>query len=203
MGEWWHRLQPVSGNWPFAVLSCGAANPGRRPPFRWPPRSSADIPLAACRHVGPVGKSWQPAGRLLIGLRERSSRETLSSFLPVRALTSSAPIMQPASSAERHIAPRKQQLQFGAGRHSPRNPSEVPSPARAGGHPPARRPRATCWVGGTQTTVPIRLRFRLSPCTTTTNPGPEPMVKGRSAHQIPPWEIATRSSLRHGGPPGK
>ncbi len=40
--------------------SCGAANPGRRPPFRWPPRSSADTPFAACRYAGqaPGGALW-------------------------------------------------------------------------------------------------------------------------------------------------
>ena len=39
---------------PFARRddSCGAANPGCRPPFRWPPRSSVGAPFAACRYVG-------------------------------------------------------------------------------------------------------------------------------------------------------
>jgi hypothetical protein len=44
-------------------------------------------------------------------------------------------------------------------------------------------------VSGTQTTVPILLRFSESPCTTTTglrNPGPDPLGSGRSAHQISP-----------------
>jgi hypothetical protein len=49
-------------------------------------------------------------------------------------------------------------------------------------------------VTGTQTTVPILLRFRWSPCTTTTglrNPGPEPPGSGSSAHQTSPWAIST------------
>ena len=51
-------------------------------------------------------------------------------------------------------------------------------------------------VSGTHTTVAIRLWFNASLWTTTTGlrkPGPEPVGAGKSAHQISPWEITTRS----------
>ena len=52
-------------------------------------------------------------------------------------------------------------------------------------------------VSGTQTTVEIRLWLSASPCTTATgrrNSGPEPVGAGKSAHQISPCEITTRSA---------
>jgi hypothetical protein len=55
-------------------------------------------------------------------------------------------------------------------------------------------------VRGTQRTVAILLRFKLSDCTTTTgrrNPGPDPFGGGRSAHQISPWEITTPLAQEH------
>src|ERR1035437_5624289 len=59
-------------------------------------------------------------------------------------------------------------------------------------------------VRGTHTTVEIRLRFKASPCTTTTgrlNPGPDPTGAGRSAHQTSPWEITTGFALKCDGRP--
>jgi hypothetical protein len=50
-------------------------------------------------------------------------------------------------------------------------------------------------VNGTQTTVRIRLRFSVSPWTTTTglrNPGPEPVGSDRSAQYTWPWAITIR-----------
>ena len=50
-------------------------------------------------------------------------------------------------------------------------------------------------VNGKQTTVRIRLRFSVSPWTTTTglrNPGPEPVGSGRSAPYTWPWAITIR-----------
>src|SRR5579864_1669603 len=61
-------------------------------------------------------------------------------------------------------------------------------------------------VRGTQTTVAIRLRFKASPCTTTTgrlNPGPDPIGGGRSAHHTSPWEITNRFAREYGGRPTK
>ncbi len=62
---------------------------------------------------------------------------------------------------------------------------------------PGARAHFRLLVSGTQTTVEIRLWLRASPCTTATglrNPGPEPVGAGKSAHQISPCEITTRSA---------
>ncbi len=67
---------------------------------------------------------------------------------------------------------------------------------------PGASAQRTLLVSGTHTTVAILLRFRASPCTTTTGrrkPGPEPAGSGRSAHQISPWEITNRCAPRCGG----
>src|ERR1035438_4667915 len=59
-------------------------------------------------------------------------------------------------------------------------------------------------VRGTHKTVEIRLRFKASPCTTTTgrrNPGADPTGAGRSAHQTSPWEITIRFALKCDGRP--
>ena len=59
-------------------------------------------------------------------------------------------------------------------------------------------------VSGTHTAVARRLRFKASPCTTTTgrrNPGLDPTGAGRSAHQISPCEITTRRAAGRGAPP--
>ncbi len=61
---------------------------------------------------------------------------------------------------------------------------------------PGAKPHFRLLVSGTHTTVAIRLWFNASLWTTTTGlrkPGPEPVGAGKSAHQISPWEITTRS----------
>src|SRR5579863_2445024 len=62
---------------------------------------------------------------------------------------------------------------------------------------PGARAHFRLLVSGTQTTVEIRLWLSASPCTTATGrryPGPEPAGAGKSAHQISPCEITTRSA---------